>query len=404
MMTLLLALLAMHIPLAALPAAGADASPSASPTELLTVIEQPVWSRRDNQMYAKLTLTAYDPASAQRRELAVLETRSSGVGLYWTSLGDSLITVDRKTAGALIQMRKGQRTTTPLPEGVRTDVKGGERCIRSLELSPDGRGWLMRVGPSSLVLHHEQTTRTFDLDWIDWESGDGVYETAYSWSPDSRKAAFYYGYSQSRGGSTIIGAFGIALVTLDDGVVELVKPSGRRTAGLADPAWPPQWSPDSRYVYFIQGPAAQEEVSPKVYPIYTYRVDTQTGQEEKLIQGLVTSVAPDNTYILLCTHSVTTESGDVEYRSAKLDLRTRQVELLPPLVFSPRISPSGRYVAAVYGTTRPPTVRFLDPSDWSVISETGPLPVTGSLAGWYALWRWITLEAPSQPAVPTTQP
>ncbi len=257
---------------------------------------------------------------------------------------------------------------------------------------------------SDVVMHHEQTTRVFDLKWIDWEGGTGMNDVAFSWSPDSRKVAFYYAYAEGMRASPAIRDFGVALVTCDEGLVELVKPSGRTTAWLGIEAIPPQWSSDSQYVYFVQGPVPGEKVPPEVYPAFTYRVDIRTGQEEKLAQGTATSVAPDDSYLLLSAHCVTTEKGDVEGRSAKLDLRTRKVELLPPLVGLPRISPSGRYVVAMCRDKERFVARFFDASDWSMTSDPGPIQGTGTLGEWYTFCRWITLEAAPQPAVPTTQP
>jgi len=39
-----------------------------------------------------------------------------------------------------------------------------------------------------------------------------------------------------------------------------------------------------------------------------------------------------------------------------------------------------------------------------MISDPGPIQGTGTLAEWYTFCRWITLDSPPQPAVPTTQP
>jgi hypothetical protein len=231
-----------------------------------------------------------------------------------------------------------------------------------------------------------------------------ISDPTFSWSPDSRKVAFYYAYAEGMRAQQLVRDFGIALITLDDGVVELVKPSGRRTVGLGTEVIPLPWSSDSQYVYFVQGPVPGEKLQPKVYPAFTYRVDIRTGQEEKLAQGTATSVAPDDSYLLLSAHCVTTEKGDVEGRSATRDLRPRKVELLPPLVGLPRISPRGRYGVAWCRDNERCGARFFDASDWSMISDPGPIHGTGTLGEWYTFCRWITLDSPPQPAVPTTHP
>ncbi|NLX22063.1 MAG: hypothetical protein GXY55_10420 [Phycisphaerae bacterium] len=406
-MTLLLTLLAIHIPLAALPAAGVDTSPNTSPTELLTVLEQPARHRRDDRRYVKRVLAAYAPTTGTRQELATQEDEIPLVGKDFLTVaaGDSLLTVTCKPTYSVIRLRNDGRTVTPFPAGIDTERLAAQRGgIRILEASPDGCGWVMLLGASGVIMHHEQTTRTFDLDWIDWDGGDGMHQTAFSWSPDSRKVAFYYAYAEGMRASPAVRDFGIALVTLDNGVAELVKPAGRRTALLGDEAIPPQWSSDSQYVYFIQGPVPGETLQPKVYPAFTYRVDIRTGQEEKLAQGTATSVAPDDSYLLLSNHCVTTEKGEVKHRSAKLDLRTRKIEVLTALVGLPRISPSGRYVAGIYRDKEQFVVRFFDASDWSMINDAGPVQRIGSMAEWFTFWHWITLDSPPQPAVPTTQP
>ncbi len=406
-MTQFVILLAILISAGA-PLTRADAGQEASATEVLTALERPVRPRSGAAGYVESVLAAYDPTTGKRRELVVQELAISREGRrsVMAPSGDSLLSIAFKPTQSVTRARGGQRSAIPFPANpeLHRMIAEGSRP-RTLEPSPDGHGWLMRVGQSSLILHHEQTTRMFDLDWIDWDGGDGINETAYSWSPDSRKVAFYYAYAESQGASIAARDFGIALLTLEDGVVELIKPSGRRTdAALGWEAVPPQWSPDSRYVYFIQGPPREERAPQKAYPLFTYRVDITTGQEEQLAQGAVTSVAPDGSYLLVSMYSVVTEAGGIEHRSAKFDLRTRKIELLPPLVGLPRISPSGRYVAAICRDKEQTVVRFFDASDWSMISDAGPIPETESLAEWYTFCRWITLEAPPQPAVPTTQP
>ncbi len=406
MLTQFVILLAILISAGA-PLTRADAGQEASPTELLASLERPVWSRRGDQQYMKRVLAAYDPLTGLRQELTVQEDPipREGKNLCTAISGNSMFSLMFKPTPCVIRVRGDERTAIPFPSSPDLErAIARSHAVRVMEPSPDALGWVAYMSMSDVVMHHEQTTRVFDLKWIDWEGGTGMNDVAFSWSPDSRKVAFYYAYAEGMRASPAIRDFGVALVTFDEGLVELVKPSGRTTAWLGIEAIPPQWSSDSQYVYFVQGPVPGEKLQPKVHPAFTYRVDIRTGQEEKLAQGTATSVAPDDSYLLLSAHCVKTEKGDVEGRSAKLDLRTRKVELLPPLVGLPRISPSGRYVVAMCRDKERFVARFFDASDWSMISDPGPIQGTGTLAEWYTFCRWITLDSPPQPAVPTTQP
>jgi hypothetical protein len=367
----------------------ATADDGASSIDLLTVLERPLWSSRNAQRYEERALVAYDPATGKRKELLVSEEVSPPLGRYWTTSGGSLVGVDRQSPQSLFRISKHDRLEADLPEAVHREIRAGRHMVRVLELSPDGLGWVMLLGSSVLAMHRSGVTRTFAVDWIDWDAGSHVHEVAFAWSPDAEKVALYYAYSKDEGASLAVRDFGIAFVTLDDGMMEVVKPSGRRTPWLGVEALPPQWSSDSQYVYFVQGAEPSQKVPAGVYPVYAYRVNVRTGAEERLIQGQVSSVAPDDRYILLNLHFVKTETGEFEDRAAKLDLGTREVSLLPRGVHSPRVSPSGRYVAATYGKG----VRFLDAADLSVINEVSSVSAVGSLEEWYLFGRWITLDA-----------
>jgi hypothetical protein len=172
---------------------------------------------------------------------------------------------------------------------------------------------------------------------------------------------------------------------------------------------PPVWSPDARQIYFTAGrkpddlwrgrPSYGESGEPAfrlmLLPFCTYRVDVATSEIEKVALGHVASIAPDGSYVLLDAHPVALSEDNDEYRTAKLDLATREITLLPKGIYNPRVSPSGQYVACVSG---PRKVKFLRTSDWK---QQGPeIEVDWGCETWkWFRFRWIT---PGRDA--TTQP
>jgi len=218
------------------------------------------------------------------------------------------------------------------------------------------------------------------------------YARKLSWSPDSKKVAFYYAkdcyYDDHH-----IQQHGVAVLSVD-GKLEIVVPDtalpatgGHETCKEV----PVAWGPDSNSVYFTAGLSADdpEADSPRAAHsfgrrVVTYKVDVQTRQIEKISLGALADISPDGSYLLLCPHPTLDRSGKCLSDTAKYTVSSKEVTILPSGIYHPRISPDGSMIATDYG-------RFYRTKDWKQYGQKVALEYEQSVTAevWHKNFRWV---------------
>ncbi len=405
-MTLLLTLLAIHIPLAALPAGEADDAEEwfVSPIALST-----------ERLHLQLVRSAPLREPEFMLEIEGPEQVFSGALL------------DR--SGQLVAVK---RVGKPSREGPRT-VAGGpasevpfklfekfipntQVSLDTLTVSPDGR-WLVADYRSPPVLPGGRGGSKRILAIGDRSTVIEVVHRWYlcrplSWSPDSTRVAFYY-VTNPNHDDLYIQKHGVAVLTTQ-GALQVILPAEEAagTPSLFDAKdIPVGWSQSGRFLYYTDGiptPPGEEYYEPLSA---TYRYDFETQHISQVASGTFLDVAPNDAYVL--TRLQIRQDNHPATVTAQTMLATGEVRHLPKELVFPRVSPSGKFAVdwvRAFGKVAPPPdakrdLQFYRTSDWQPIGE--PIPAGGTYTGlniWFRNFRWITLDSPPQPAVPTTQP
>jgi len=336
-------------------------------------------------------------------------------------------------SGALLD-RSGQlvavkRVGKPSREGPRT-VAGGpasevpfklfekfipntQVSLDTLTVSPDGR-WLVADYRSPPVLPGGRGGSKRILAIGDRSTVIEVVHRWYlcrplSWSPDSTRVAFYY-VTNPNHDDLYIQKHGVAVLTTQ-GALQVILPAGE-AFGTPEHGDAKDiligWSQSGRYLYYTDGiptPPGEEYYEPLSA---TYRYDFETQHTSQVASGTFLDVAPDDTYVL--TRLQFKRDNHPATVTAQTMLATGEIRHLPRGLVFPEISPSGKFAVDLVRTFTPPApppgvnrdLQFYSTSDWQPVGN--PIPRAGGLSDWFTDYRWITLEAPPQPAVPTTQP
>ncbi|NLX20817.1 MAG: hypothetical protein GXY55_03975 [Phycisphaerae bacterium] len=339
-------------------------------------------------------------------------------------------------SGALLD-RSGQlvavkRVGKPSREGPRT-VAGGpasevpfklfekfipntQVSLDTLTVSPDGR-WLVADYRSPPVLPGGRGGSKRILAIGDRSTVIEVVHRWYlcrplSWSPDSARVAFYY-VTDPNHDDRYIQKHGVAVLTTQ-GALQVILPAEEAagTPSLFDAKdIPVGWSQSGRFLYYTDGiptPPGEEYYEPLSA---TYRYDFETQHISQVASGTFLDVAPNDAYVL--TRLQIRQDNHPATVTAQTMLATGEVRHLPKELVFPRVSPSGKFAVdwvRAFGKVAPPPdakrdLQFYRTSDWQPIGE--PIPAGGTYTGlniWFRNFRWITLDSPPQPAVPTTQP
>lgn len=259
------------------------------------------------------------------------------------------------------------------------------QAITKGSFSPDGRSLVVSDWFHERVsICNGKTTHTVQLDrWM-------VSPFAFSWSPDSRRVAFYYAADSDDANVLQTG-----LVILDtEGQLRIVlkqedaTPTPRTWAKYA----PPVWDPTGRYLYFIDGvpaakdpPAAGRVINDDYSPSAVYRFDCETGTSEFITDGALAGLLAKENSLLLWPVPKQKEGGKWTLFAAKFSLADKKLTPLPDKIRHPRLSPSGRLVACISGGQ----VILCRTDDWSQIGK-------GIEFAWSPKWltevHWIAAE------------
>ncbi len=196
----------------------------------------------------------------------------------------------------------------------------------------------------------------------DWEWSSWCWEPPISWSPHGSEAATYY--TRDIGGDIHMQDYGLAVVSMNRGITELVQPPGRGTPYTEATTLPPRWGSRSSTLYYT-GPRPPEDIKEKfphtnvcVYRVSVAREDTSNPGEHMGL-GRLTSIDPSESYVLVDQYP--TDDGS-RTRAAKITLANKQVELLPEGMYELILSPSGTFAVDR-------SLAFYKTTDWSLVSR-----------------------------------
>lgn len=285
-----------------------------------------------------------------------------------------------------------------------------------LSTSPDGQAAVLWGEGSRLAWAGRNGVRSsLPVDWYVPNPGP------FSWSPDCRKVAFYFGMD-STDDDFKIQRHGVAIFSEDGTVQALVEPSESTATpnSISAKMVAPAWGRSGRFIYFTRGfalglwpgdpqrnlkPAQRYPNSPHSLPAVTCRVDVNTGEVEEIGSGEFACVSPDEGFVLTYPCMRPTEGG-ADWLALKIDLRTRQVKYLPRLRL-PILSPSGETVACLLmKDPKTQEIVFFDTTRWMPFGKRIQLDRIVTYEEWYRYFRWIvpegtTVESPAAPSTAT---
>ena len=230
------------------------------------------------------------------------------------------------------------------------------------------------------------------------------------WAPNTPTVAFYF-MSESGDRADWATRRGLAVADADGSVRVLAKRSLIVGWDVGQRWWPPVWSRDGKFIYFTAGPErGMKEVSDWYSPgPYCYRVDVASGRAKFISPGDVCGIAPDGSYIILrnCPSDKLLRKPIVlkrnttirrESQAWKIDLRTSERTVLPEGTWvAPKLSPSGKYLAAPGGARAGEAVRirFYGTSDWKLVgsADIDASPTPSRLRADYV---WTSKSQPGQ--------
>ena len=269
-----------------------------------------------------------------------------------------------------------------------------------MALSPDGRKLAAVDGINRrLVVDNNDKVHSAPLRWC-------VSEKPLAWNHDSTQVAFYY--SDDLNDDDIhIQKHGVAVLSVEGVLRSLIPPDEKtRTPESTAKYIPPGWGRSGRYVYYTAALAPDDpdragEAVRSLVAIRngTYRIEVATGKIEKLGLGDFYCVSTNEDYLLMYPAPRRTEDGKWKCGTSKVDLKTKAVTELPSEVWTPILSPSGRYVACMPSNTND-AVTFFRTDDWKSYGKPVQLSRDRPLLcgdAWINHCRWIVPDGEKTP-------
>jgi hypothetical protein len=268
------------------------------------------------------------------------------------------------------------------------------------DLSPDGQAWVAAVVAErsrrrSVVLRRGEQSRVFALGKMHW-TGE-VAPVTFSWNPDCSQAAFYFS-DGAIGDTPAFQDHGVAVVSMEGGLVRLVEPSGVGTGYGNAKQMPPQWDSTGTHVYFAAGRRDEDHWKGQpnrrgrliIPPACTYRVNTETREIEKVSYGVLMSLAPDDRTVYVDAYPVGETYRSSRVRAARVDLETEEVRLLPEGAHRPLVSPCGELVAVFMQDAG---LRFVDARTLEFRDEGAiALPLPDDYRFFWRTFKWVAAQ------------
>lgn len=215
---------------------------------------------------------------------------------------------------------------------------------------------------------------------------------AFSWNPDSTAVAFYYADTPSA--EKEIQQYGLAMVTVK-GEFTILRNSEEALPTphhFASKCIPPQWGPGGEYVYYYEGIPKDKLEDFGLRQLYhrmpaakTCRINIHTKEIETIAYGTFVGVLPGGDQILL-SQVVAEEAEKPFHDIAVYDLENKKLTVPKIDAHYPKMSPSGKYLAAL----NKGTIHLYRVSDWQKIGESPSMakPIL-PVDEWFFCYTWI---------------